>query len=129
MKLTQLMTTLLAFTLTGLPLIAETTTPSLKTGAMPEYPDLARNTGIEGTVMVEALIDENGNVFAAEIVESPAVVLETPTLLAIRDWKFEPARKDGEAVMQVIRIPVKFSLIDPIESDILRSHDQAIASR
>jgi len=129
MKKITLLTSLLAMTLASLPLMAGTTAPSLKTGAMPEYPDQARSTGIEGTVMVEALIDESGNVFAAEIVDSPAAVLEAPTLLAIRDWKFEPATKDGKSIMQVVRIPVNFSLLDPVESDILRSHDRAIASR
>jgi len=129
MKTKKLITSLLALSLAGLPLLAETTAPSLKDGAMPEYPDQARSTGVEGTVYVEALIDENGNVFAAEIVESPAALLEAPTLAAIHSWKFEPATKDGKAIMQVVRIPVKFSLLDPVESDILRSHDRAIASR
>jgi len=110
-------------------LTAETTDPKLLEGEMPSYTTQARSHGAEGTVVVEALVDESGRVFAAEVVESVSSELDTATLAAVENWKFQPALEDGKAVMKVVRIPVNFNLIDPLNETVLRAHDQAIAVR
>jgi len=96
---------------------------------LPAYTDEARSEGIEGTMVVEALVDENGNVFAADVVESLDENLDAITIAAVRNWTFKPATEKGDAVMKVVRIPINFNLIDPMEETVLRSHDRAIAAR
>lgn len=110
-------------------LFAETTDPELKEGSMPAYPEKARSKGLEGTVVVEALVDENGRVFAAEVVESIDKALDDVSLAAVRNWSFAPAMEDGKPTMKVVRIPINFHLIDPMKESVLQSHDRAIASK
>jgi TonB family protein len=126
MKLQKIVSLAALVALCAAPVFAETTNPKLKEGKMPDYPTFARSHDVKGTVMVEALVDENGNVFAADVVKSVHKELDKAAIAAISDWKFEPATDNGKPVMKVVRIPVKFDLIDPIKES-LRSHDTAIA--
>ena len=59
----------------------------------PEYPELAKQAGIEGTVIVAALIDKNGKVRDAKVVKSSGtnVGFEELALKAIMEWEFKPA--------------------------------------
>jgi len=106
---------------------AETTEPKKLTGDMPEYSDFARTHELSGTVVVEALVDENGRVFAADVVDGVHVELDLAAVNAVSSWTFEPATEDGKPVMKVVRIPIQFNLIDPLKES-LRSHDTAIAA-
>lgn len=108
---------------------AESTDPELVEGKLPAYTEDAREEGIEGTIVLEALVDENGKVFAADVVESVNPDLDSLTLAAVRNWTFKPATEDGKAIMKVVRIPIHFNLIDPMQETVLRAHDRAIASR
>ena len=110
-------------------LSAGSTVPVLTDGEMPEYSEFARSHDLKGTVVLEALVDENGHVFAAEVVDSVHAELDKAALAAVADWKFNPAMEDGKAVMKVVRIPINFNLIDPVEDSLLRAHDQAIARK
>lgn len=129
MKLKNILSLAAILAAIGTPLIGATTDPELLEGSIPAYPMEAREAGIEGIVIVEALIDEQGNVFAADIVSSPDDSLNAATLEAVTKWKFAPAKVDGKAVMKVVRIPVNFNLTDPVEESLLQSQNHAIASR
>lgn len=107
---------------------AQTSDPVLKEGDKPAYSDFARANHIQGTVIVEALVDENGKVFAADVVQSVHADLDNAALAAVKNWKFTPAMEDGKATMQVVRVPLTFELVDPVKES-LRSHDRAIVSR
>ena len=110
-------------------LLGESTAPQLVVGESPEYPEVARLKNIEGTVVVEALIDEEGKVFAADVVQSVSKDLDKAAVQAVSKWKFDPAKKDGKAVMKVVQIPVKFNLVDPTGESLLRSQDSALAKK
>lgn len=110
-------------------LLAESTNPQLLDGEMPSYTENARAHGIQGTVIVEALVDEHGRVFAADVVQSVNAELDALTVTAIKGWKFTPAMEDGKAVMKVVRIPVDFNLIDPIKESVTNARDEAVAAR
>jgi TonB family protein len=59
--------------------------------------------GIQGTVLIEVLIGERGEVARVEVRESiPA--LDAAALYTARRWRFEPARANGvpRAVLAVI---------------------------
>ena len=107
---------------------AQNASPVLKDGPKPEYSDFARANNIQGTVIVEALVDENGKVFAADVVQSVHAELDKAAVAAVKDWKFTPAIENGKATMQVVRIPLTFALVDPVKES-LRSHDRALVSR
>jgi protein TonB len=63
------------------------------------YPELARRQGVSGYVMMNVLIDEQGNVDGVEIVESkPEEIFDLMADSTIRRWKFEPATYNGKKV-------------------------------
>lgn len=66
----------------------------------PEYPSLALSRGIEGTVIVNALISENGDVIKTAVIKgikSP-FGLNKASEQAVKQWKFKPALKNGTRV-------------------------------
>jgi len=71
----------------------------------PEYPKEALEKGLEGRVLVEAVIDENGNVIDARIEYSDNEIFNEAALAAMRKMKFKPAKLRG--------IPVKVRIIQP----------------
>jgi TonB family protein len=63
----------------------------------PEYPVLAHQAGIQGEVIISAVIDSKGNVVDMKIVSGPALLYEA-AMKALGKWKFEPTYLDGEPV-------------------------------
>jgi TonB family protein len=76
---------------------------------MPEVPESARRKGIEGWVEVTFTVNEKGNVVDAEVrSSSPEEVFDDAALKAVRQWRFEPATKDGKPVATRSMIRLKF---------------------
>ncbi len=63
----------------------------------PEYPVLAHQAGIQGEVIISAVIDSKGNVVDLKIVSGPALLYEA-AMKALAHWKFEPTYLNGEPV-------------------------------
>jgi TonB family protein len=78
----------------------------------PKYPARALSLGVEGTVTVNALISENGDVVRTEILKGikGGYGFESSAESAIRLWKFKPAEKDGVKVKVWKPIPINFKL-------------------
>jgi len=75
----------------------------------PEYPELAREAGVSGTVMVQALIGRDGTVRDTRVVKS-IPMLDAVAERAVSRWRFKPAMAGGEPVAVWVGVPVKFSL-------------------
>ncbi len=77
----------------------------------PIYPDLAREAGVEGRVIVHALIGRDGRVMRVELDEKRAIPLLNETALeAAKRWVFKPAYANGHAVAVWTSIPFQFVL-------------------
>jgi len=77
----------------------------------PLYPEIAQEAGIEGVVVVQAFIDENGRVKETLILKGvPNTGLDEAAMAAIRKTRFRPARQRERAVGVWISIPVNFKL-------------------
>lgn len=83
--------------------------PQLLTLPEPVYPDLAREARIEGTVMVRALVGDDGHVVEALVVES-VLGLDEAALDAVRGAAFEPAEQQGRAVAAWVLVTIEFRL-------------------
>ncbi len=84
--------------------------PKLIQAATPEYPEIARKAGIEGRVVVLMIVDTNGNVVEAKVIQSTNPVFNEPALKAAYRHKFTPAMmKDRKVKVKVIR-PFVFKL-------------------
>ena len=77
-----------------------TSPPTLVKKVNPVYPQVAQTRGVEGSITVNALIDEKGNVIDTGILKGMQddMGLVKAAETAVKKWKFEPARKDGVAV-------------------------------
>ena len=75
-----------------------------------QYPELARRAGIEGTVLVQFVVDEQGNVVDPVCVRDPGGNTCEAALLAVQQSKFKPGRQRGKAVKVRFRLPVRFRL-------------------
>ncbi len=83
--------------------------PILISEFKPEYPKEAKEKQIEGAVTMSILIDEQGIVRQASIIEGPEIFRAT-ALLAIRKFIFGAAKVDGKAVAVNIRYILRFKL-------------------
>ena len=85
--------------------------PVPKTPIRPEYPEIAQEAGIEGTVYVQAFIDKRGKVKEVSVVKGiPNTGLNEAAMEAIRKTRFRPAKQRERAVGVYISIPVHFKL-------------------
>ena len=75
----------------------------------PEYPEPARQAGVQGTVMVQVLVGKDGRVKDTRVVKS-IPMLDAAAVAAVQQWVFEPARSKHEPMAVWIVAPVKFSL-------------------
>lgn len=77
--------------------------PSVKKSVAPDNPNK-----LEGMVMATITIDEKGFVVGAEISKSTDATLDAPVLDAVKQWRFNPAKKGGAAIACTINVPFKF---------------------
>ena len=83
--------------------------PEAVTRIAPIYPDLAREAGVDGTVMVQALVGKDGKVKDVRVVKS-IPMLDDAAKSAVRQWVFKPALSNNKPVAVWVGVPVKFSL-------------------
>ena len=74
----------------------------------PAYPTLPREARISGTVTVDAVIDEHGNVVQARVLNGHPLLIEA-ALRAVRQWKYEPTFLNGQAVSVELQVQVHFN--------------------
>jgi protein TonB len=75
------------------------------------YPEMARKAGVEGTVLVQAIIDEKGNVVTTTVIKSLGNNgCDEAAQAAIKKVKWKPAMQRDKPVRVQIAIPVIFKL-------------------
>ena len=56
----------------------------------PIYPPFAVNAHLQGVVILEALVDEDGTVLDVKVLRSPTALLDNAALTAVRQWRAIP---------------------------------------
>jgi protein TonB len=81
----------------------------------PAYPELLRRAGIQGHVLLQAVVDTTGRVEpnSVKILKSSSPGFNVPTKRWALDARFRPARLQGRAVRVLVNLPVDFSTSDP----------------
>jgi TonB family protein len=75
----------------------------------PFYPAQARIQRLEGSVLLDATIAEDGTVRSTSVVSGPALLAQAATA-AVRNWRYSPAILGGKPTETVMRITVVFKL-------------------
>jgi protein TonB len=79
----------------------------------PAYPELARQMGYEGLVILKVRVSRHGTCLAIEVRKSSGYeVLDKAAREAVKRWKFKPAMADGSPVEGEVEIPIRFKLTD-----------------
>lgn len=74
----------------------------------PVYPAIAQSAGVRGDVVIEATIDDEGNVADARVVKS-VPLLDQAALDAVRQWHYQPSLLNGVPIAVVMTVTVKFT--------------------
>lgn len=75
----------------------------------PVYPELARTARVDGTVIIEAVLDTTGSVTQARVVRS-VPLLDQAALDAVRQWRYSPSMYGGRPVSVLMTITIRFTL-------------------
>jgi len=75
----------------------------------PRYPAIAQASGVEGIVILEAVISESGTVQNVRVLRGKPL-LDEAAADAVRQWRFTPPLLNGEPVPVVMTVTVSFSL-------------------
>ncbi len=76
----------------------------------PVFPEAALKNKVQGSVILEAVIDELGKVMEVHVTSSPDPLLAKAAMDAVKQWEYMPFIKDGKAKKAVFSVTVTFSL-------------------
>jgi len=90
--------------------VGEVTRPVQIAGEDPIYPEIARRARIQGAVIVQATIDQEGRVTDVKLLKDLPMGLGDATVQAVRGWRFKPATLRGKPVAVYYNLTVHFGL-------------------
>ncbi len=77
----------------------------------PDYPRLSQRAGEEGKVLMKVLVSAEGLPESVEVIKTSGFErLDKAAVTAVKQWRFEPARKGGKALSAYVNVPLSFSL-------------------
>lgn len=75
-----------------------------------KYPEIARKAGVEGRVIIQFVVDENGSVVDPAVVRGIGAGCDEEALRVVRQAKFKPGRQRGQPVKVKMSLPITFKL-------------------
>jgi len=73
----------------------------------PEYPAAARREKLQGIIALSVVVGRDGSVMDVRALNGPAVLAQA-AMDALRWWRFEPYRVDGQSVVAETTVAVEF---------------------
>ena len=86
------------------------TRPEILHKVAPRYTEMARRAGVQGTVIIEAIIDERGRVTNQRILRSLPMGLDQAAMEAVQQWRFTPAMRGDKPVRVYFTLTVNFTI-------------------
>lgn len=74
------------------------------------YTREARVNGIQGTVLIEVVVDETGKADKISVLSPIGFGLDSRAVDAVRQWSFRPGMMEGKPVRSVANVEVKFRI-------------------
>jgi len=85
------------------------TAASLISQTKPTYPPLARQARIQGTVVLHAIINKEGQVAQLEVISGHPLLVQS-AIEAVKQWRYKPTQLNGEPVEVDTTIQVTFTM-------------------
>jgi protein TonB len=76
----------------------------------PEFSEEARKAKYQGTCVLGLVVDANGHPTAIRVLSALGMGLDEKAIESVKNWKFEPGKKDGHDVAVEIAVEVDFHL-------------------
>jgi protein TonB len=76
----------------------------------PEYSEEARKVKHQGVVLIQMVVGADGRPRDMRVVRPLGMGLDEKALEAVKTWRFEPAKKDGQNVAVLVTAEVQFTL-------------------
>jgi TonB family protein len=76
----------------------------------PKYSDAGRRAGVQGTVILEIVVDEKGRATEIKVISPLGFGLDEQAVEAVAKWRFAPGTKDGRPVKVLAEVEVNFRL-------------------
>ena len=86
------------------------TPPRRISGGEPNYTEAARRDKVQGTVVLSVMIGEDGSVRDVSVLRTLRPDLDESSVQAVRQWRFQPAMKDGAAIPFRTQVETSFRL-------------------
>lgn len=84
--------------------------PRLLREVKPDYPEDARRRSVEGDVVMEIVVRRDGSVGDVRVLQSLGAGLDQRAIDAVKQWRFDPARRQGSPVDVLVEVSVEFKL-------------------
>jgi len=84
--------------------------PKLLKMVPPAYPPDAKAAGLEGSVVLQLVITLEGAPVSMKVISSPSGDMSQAAMDAVKNWKWVPAKLNGEAVEVVSDVTINFTL-------------------
>jgi protein TonB len=84
--------------------------PTVTRRVQPNYTEVARKSRVQGVVIVEAIIDKDGNVDHVKVLKGLPMGLSEEAESAVKKWKFRPGTLGGHPVDVIFNLTVNFTL-------------------
>jgi TonB family protein len=85
--------------------------PSVLFKVDPGYSEEARKAKLSGEVLLSVVVDSEGRPQDIRVVKALGMGLDEEAIIAVRQWRFNPGRKDGNPVNVRATIAVNFRLL------------------
>lgn len=80
-----------------------------------KYPYKAKEKGIEGRVILRFTVDTKGRVNDPQVISAkPEGIFEKAAIYTVTRYRFKPAKKGGESVNSIVKLPVSFGINDKL---------------
>ncbi len=96
------------------------------------YPLDAIESGIQGTVYIQFIVEKDGSVTNAKVIRGVSPSIDKAALKAVKQMpKWKPGTQDGKAVRAQFNMPVKFMLSTdtPKEKELTRKEKRALKKK
>ena len=93
----------------GIPVDADEMQKHLERSVQPVYPEVARQAGIEGDVVLRVCVSSNGRVTDLKILDGPPI-LGRAAAEAVQQWQYQAPRMNGRPANVVTTLVLSFRL-------------------
>jgi TonB family protein len=84
--------------------------PRLLKEVKADYTDEARRRSLQGDVVLEIVVRRDGSVGEVTVLQGLGSGLDQRAVAAVRQWRFDPARRRGAAVDVIVEVAIEFTL-------------------